>query len=135
MHAPGKKTIPNPELPDDWKPAALALEKKEEFSQAIRIYEIVILKHPLVPYAYDRLLIIYRKQKSYQKEWALLTNALAKFDKLLHPAGGSKKIAGLSRKIAASVGLTDKKGSHLYQPQPIARWEKRLATVKKRMPT
>jgi hypothetical protein len=42
------------------------------------------------------------------------------------------KITSISKLLTKSLGLTDKKGKALYQPQPIARWEKRRELLIKR---
>jgi hypothetical protein len=43
------------------------------------------------------------------------------------------KIAELSQKISKSTGLTDKKGEHIYFPEPIPQWIKRQATVEQKL--
>lgn len=118
-----------------WKTTALQLEKQGDNKAAINIYENELKKRPLEPYVYNRLMICYRKEKQYKKELALATTAIEKFKALLQPVKNthSKKIASLSRSILISTGLTNKKGAPMYYPQPIAGWEKRKLTIKRKL--
>ena len=119
----------------DWKSSARLLEVAGDNNKAIAIYKTVLAKHPFNAYLYDRLMILYRKEKMYQKELALINEAIKNFTGLLHPRKNdhSKKVANLSKSILQAVGLSDKRGQLLYQPQPIARWEKRKKTVVKKV--
>jgi len=118
-----------------WKPQALQFEKQADYEKAIDIYEKELKKRPAEAYVYDRLMIVYRKEKKYKKELALISTAIEKFKTLLQPQKNShsKKIASLSRSILLSTGLTSKKGAPLYYPQPIARWEKRRITLSRKL--
>ena len=122
---------------NDWKASARLLEQEGNNEKAIHLYESILKKHSRDAYIYDRLMILHRKEKAYKKELSLITTAIGKFTDLLQPGKNvhSKKVATLSKSILHSVGLTDKKGIALYQPQPIARWEKRKKTVKQKLTT
>ncbi|MEP6724800.1 MAG: hypothetical protein ABJC98_03240 [Bacteroidota bacterium] len=119
----------------DWKRSARLLEQDGDNEEAIDIYKAVLKKQPHNAYLYDRLMIIYRKEKAYKKELSVITAAIKKFSDLIQPVkkAHSKKITSLSKSILHAVGLTDKKGLVLYQPQPIARWEKRKRTANQRL--
>lgn len=110
-------------------------ELGKDLSAAAELYEEAIKEDPLNEYAYDRLMIIYRKQKEYKKELKLINAAIKAYQQFYksHQHTGSKKIAEISKKLNRSFGLTDKKGNNLYQPEPIAGWEKRKAVVQKRI--
>jgi hypothetical protein len=45
----------------------------------------------------------------------------------------SKKISEISSKLNKAFHLVDKKGSSLYAPELIDRWEKRKGVVEKKM--
>jgi hypothetical protein len=45
----------------------------------------------------------------------------------------SKKISEISSILNKAFHLVDKKGSSLYAPEPIDRWEKRKGVVEKKM--
>jgi len=104
-----------------------------DMSLAIGRYKDVLKKDPLNQNAYNRLMLLYRRQKDYQNELRIIKQGLSEFRKF-YKAGktGSKKIAELSKKLNLSVGLTDKKGNNVYEPEPIPKWEKRKLVVEKR---
>ncbi|MEP7277706.1 MAG: hypothetical protein ABI813_03595 [Bacteroidota bacterium] len=120
---------------NNWKVSGRQLEQQGEDKKAIGLYEAALKKYPVDVYLYNRLMILYRKQKFYKKELALITLGIKKFSALLHPNRhhGAIKIASLSKSILQAVGLSDKKGLALYQPQPIARWEKRKKTASRKL--
>jgi len=110
-------------------------EQEGDNKNAIAVYEQLIKKHPLEALLFDRLMILYRKEKQFKKELALLEKAINSFTELLLPsdARANKKVANLSKSISQSVGLADKKGAALYYPQPIAKWQKRKIFLKKKI--
>jgi tetratricopeptide (TPR) repeat protein len=121
--------------PGNWMSSGKLLEQEGNNKDAIHLYEDELRKHPRNIYVYDRLMILYRKEKAYRKELSLITKAIGKFKNLYQPEinSHSKKVASLSKSILHAVGLADKKGLALYQPQPIARWEKRKKTVNQKL--
>ena len=101
---------------------------------AIKDYEEAIKKDPLAEKAYDRLMILYRKDKNYKKELQLINSGIKAFESFYKSRkSNSKKIAEISKKLNRSFGFTDKKGVAVYDPEPIARWKKRKVTVEKRI--
>src|SRR4026207_1627391 len=109
-------------------------ETKEDISLAINDYEEAIQKDPLAEKAYDRLMILYRKEKNYKSELKLINSGIKAFESFYKSRkSGSKKIAEISKKLNKSFGFTDKKGNAVYDPEPIARWKKRKVTVEKRI--
>ena len=113
---------------------ALRAEEKEDVALAIKDYEEAIQKDPLAEKAYDRLMILYRKDKNYKKELQLINSGIKAFETFYRSRKtGSKKIAEISKKLNRSFGFTDKKGNAVYDPEPISRWKKRKITVEKRI--
>lgn len=112
----------------------LAREKEAagEYDEAIAAYRQMIKKHHRKEFAWQRMMIIYRKQKEYKKELATLNDAIDDFKKLFAKKNTNKNktIANISRKLMRSFGLSDKKGNELYFPQPVQRWEKRRQGLK-----
>ena len=109
-------------------------EEKEDIPLAIKDYEAVIQKDPLREKAYDRLMILYRKEKDYKSELRLINAGIKSFENFYRSKkSGSKKIAEISKKLNRSFGFTDKKGNAVYDQEPIARWKKRKITVEKRI--
>ena len=109
-------------------------EEKENISIAIKEYEEAIKKNTLAEKAYDRLMILYRKEKNYKKEFRIITAGIKAFESFYKSKKSrSKKIAEISQKLNRSFGFTDKKGNSLYDPEPIARWKKRKEVVEKKI--
>ena len=109
-------------------------EEKEDVALAIKDYEEAIQQNPLAEKAYDRLMILYRKEKDYKNELRIITKGIKSFEDLYKSKkSGSKKIAEISKKLNRSFGFTDKKGNMLYDPKPIAQWKKRKAVVQKKI--
>jgi len=125
--------------PIDHKPQELLdqakqAEAEEDIETAIDFYEQIIKADDLNEFAYNRLLILYRKKKAYVKEVKLLDRGIAAFEK--HFKAGtkhSKQITSVSEQLNKALGLTDKKGNRLYDPEPIAKWKKRREVAVKRI--
>ncbi|HTD94963.1 MAG TPA: hypothetical protein VK644_14155 [Chitinophagaceae bacterium] len=119
----------------DWLAKGLEWEKAGETDKAINAYEKIIKKNPLQEQAYERLMIIYRKQKEYRKELAIIKAGIAAFNKFYATAmkpSTDKKVISISRALLKSTGLADKKGNPLFQREPIGKWTKRKQMVEKR---
>ena len=112
-----------------------ALQEKTDPATAVKTYEAMLKKDDLNIHAYNRLMILYRKQNEYKKEAALIKKAIAAYVAFYkkHQPSHSKKIVSLSKALAKSTGLTGKSGKSLYDPEPIAGWKKRLENLKKKM--
>ena len=109
-------------------------EEKEDISLSIKDYEEAIKANPLFEKAYDRLMIFYRKDKDYKNELRIINTGIKSFEDFYKSRKSrSKKIAEISKKLNRSFGFTDKKGNTVYDPEPIARWKKRKATVEKKI--
>ncbi|WP_207492091.1 hypothetical protein [Aridibaculum aurantiacum] len=111
-------------------------EADDDYEQAITLYEQVIKADPVHEHAYNRLMIIYRKLKFYKDELRTINNGLKAYEKLYKPSikgAKAKKIAEISNSLLKSTGLADKKGNHLYEPEPIAGWKKRKIIVEKKL--
>ena len=109
-------------------------EEKLDVTVSIKDYAEIIKRDPLREKAYDRLMILYRKEKDYKSELRLINTGIKTFEAFYKSKKtGSKKIAEISKKLNRSFGFTDKKGNAVYDPEPIARWKKRKVTVEKRI--
>jgi tetratricopeptide (TPR) repeat protein len=114
---------------------AKTAEQEDTIDDAIDNYEKVIKEDPLNEYAYDRLMILYRKNKEYKKELKIINAAVTAYT-AFYKKGKAKRtgsVATISEKINKAFGLVDKKGNELYEPEPIARWKKRKAVVEKKI--
>jgi hypothetical protein len=109
-------------------------EEKEDISLAIKDHEEAIKANPLFEKTYDRLMILYRKDKDYKNELRIINTGIKSFEDFYRSRKtDSKKIAQISKKLNRSFGFTDKKGNAVYEPEPIARWKKRKVIVEKRI--
>lgn len=109
-------------------------DEKENVPVAIKNYEGSIKKDSLAEKAYDRLMIIYRKEKEYKNELRIINAGIKAFGEFYKSRKSrSKKVAEISKKLNSSFGFTDKKGNAVYDPEPIARWKKRKVIVQKKI--
>ena len=109
-------------------------EAEQDYFTAAEVYENAIKADPLAEQAYDRLMIVYRKLKEYKKELQVINKGIKAYEQFYKSrASKSKKIAELSNKLNLSVGLSDKKGNIIYQPEPINKWKKRKLVVEKKI--
>lgn len=120
---------------DDWLSQAVEHEEEGEWAEAARAYEKLLKKFPRNEKIFDRLMIMYRKLKDYQKELATIETAVKAFDihKPKRSGAADKKISRISNALLKATGLVNKKGENLYLPGPVGRWEKRKVTVLKRL--
>jgi len=109
--------------------------EKTDPSLAIETYKQIVEKDPLQTRAYDRLMILYRKEKDYKKELSIINSGIKTFEKFYKDQLGkpSKKISEISKQLNKAFHLIDKKGNSLYAPEPIDRWQKRKEVVEKKM--
>ena len=119
----------------DWLAIAETHEREGELAEAAVAYKKLVKAYPLNEKAYNRLMLLYRQLKEYKKELAVINKAITVFKNNFsknHRSPG-KKITQLSKALQKATGLTDKKGNNIYQPEPLARWEKRKMTVMNRL--
>ncbi|MGN6177726.1 MAG: hypothetical protein ACTHNW_00995 [Mucilaginibacter sp.] len=87
--------------------------EKTDPSVAIELYHRILETDPLQIHAYDRLMILYRKDKNYQKELSVINSGIKTFEKFYKAQSGkpSKKISDISKKLNKAFHLVDKKGN------------------------
>jgi tetratricopeptide (TPR) repeat protein len=108
--------------------------EEQDVSVAIADYEEAIKTNPLAEKAYDRLMIIYRKDKDYKSELKVINAGIKAFENFYKSKkSDSRKVAEISNKLNRSFGFTDKKGNAVYDPEPIAKWKKRKTIVLKKI--
>ncbi len=115
--------------------AATEAEKNKDNADAIKLYKEILQRDNLYIQAYDRLMKLYRQGKDYKKELAIINKGIKAYEtyyRKLQPKH-SKTINELSAKLNKAFGFTDKKGNKTYNPEPIGKWQKRKATVEKRL--
>ncbi len=122
--------------PDDWLIEAKELEQQGELEEAAAAYEKAIKEKPKNEFAHDRLMIIYRKEKEYKKELAVINRAIKIFEEVFKSHSrhtGNKKLASISKSLLKSLDMADSKGQALYKAGPLSRWNKRKKVVEKKI--
>lgn len=116
---------------------AAAAEKEDNPGLAEKLYKKQMQQKAFNVTVYTRLMIIYRKQKKYKEELDIINRGLSHFKE--HQTNLSSKkainpaIKRLSKSLNKSLGLVDKKGNFVYEPEPVPAWKKRKATVEKKL--
>ena len=129
------KTIPDREH----LAQAKALEADGEADEAIEIYQRVLKGDPLNETAIGRLLVLYRRQKEYKLELALLQSAISAYEAVQLEAQGAwrkknQKAARISLALAKKLGIAGrKKEGPIYDDRLVTTWRKRKALVMKRL--
>ena len=115
----------------------LSLEAEGDLKEAEKHYNIVLDKDSLNVTAYNRLMIIFRKQKEYRKELGTINKAIKSYEadakSSIQERKLNSKIATLSRSLAKSLGLLTKSGIPVYINEDVDRWIKRREIVKKKL--
>jgi len=115
---------------------AKAAEANDAIAEAIANYKCCIKLRPAYEPAYNRLMILYRKNKEPKKELDIINNGIKAFEAIYNNASKktlTKTAVQLSKSLSKSTGLTDKKGKDLFEQPPIPRWRQRAALVQKRL--
>jgi tetratricopeptide (TPR) repeat protein len=122
--------------PKEWLEKANAHERNDELNEAAEAYKKAIGENPNQELPYQRLMIIYRKQKEYRKELEIIRAGIKAFEELYRSSlkvTYSKKIEQLSRALMKSTGLTDRKGQQLYDREPVGSWRRRKTLVENKL--
>jgi len=114
---------------------AKSAEKDDDLQVAAATYKKLIKMHYRREIAYQRLMVIYRKQGDLKKEMDIIKEAIDEFSKILFVSKRlhSKKVEKLSRGLIHSTGLGGKGAIHLHKPEPIAGWEIRRQRLEKKL--
>ncbi len=109
--------------------------KNKDNSLAIKLYREVLKIDPMQIPAYNALMKIYRKEKAYKNELAIINSGIKIYEKYYNDHSGkhSKQVKAISEKLNKSFGLVDKKGSKLYNPEPIGKWQSRKELVNRKL--
>jgi tetratricopeptide (TPR) repeat protein len=109
-------------------------EEKENWNEAIKIYQQLVKQNPRDEFPYDRLMVIFRKQKRYPEELKLIDKGLKTFgdvykkrsEKFISKHKGLDK---LSQALIKKAGLAKNE----FVPEPIKTWLKRKEIVEKKL--
>lgn len=117
----------------DLRDKARDLEKGGDLMSAIKTYRRILKRDPHHIDTYNRIMILYRKQKMYAEEVETIDEAIRHFSEFYAPRSvHNATVKRLSDRINKAFGMVDKKGRAVYEPGPIAAWKKRRVTAYKR---
>ena len=112
-------------------------ESAGEPDKAAKEYEQAISHGPFDERPYDRLMVIYRKMKDYEKELKVISKGLEVFrkhyDKKANQFRGNDKLGKLSKALLRTLSGKDKKSNFNPYPEPVGRWDTRRVTVEKKL--
>ena len=112
-------------------------ETNGELDKAAGIYKLLIRKNDLEALYYDRLMIIYRKQRDYPHELEIINKGIKAFGDYFSTRAEkvfSKhklQVTKLSQALIKKTGLKDK--NHEYLPEPLNKWRKRKKLLLKKI--
>jgi len=117
---------------------ARQLEKEGKSADALKIYRALARRKPLNADAYNRMMVILRKQKKYNAELETIRQAIAAAETAIASSQQAfddkdRDSAALSRKLATSLGLLNDEGLPVYEEPQLRAWRKREAVVEKRL--
>jgi hypothetical protein len=117
---------------------AMVAEEEGNMVKAVKLYEQNIKEDYADEFAFERLMIIYRKQKEYADELRVINRGIALFQQNMkdhlknslsrHIDG--KKLEQLSNAIMKKTGANS---TDLHFPDPIDKWIKRKEIVEKKL--
>ena len=116
-------------------------EQNEDTEAAIKLYEENIKEGYPEPFAFDRLMILYRKLKRYKDELRVIKRGIKVFTEanekrrkgMFQAARSKRQVHALSEELMKKTGLADKKGNEIYLPEPLGKWTKRKEVVEKKV--
>lgn len=125
------------ELPVSYAELCAAAEEREranDLTAAVTLYKKSIALRPVNEFAYNRLMIIYRRQKEYKQERGIIKTAIKVYEELYKPKRAvSRMVSTLSNRINKATGLADKSGKSNVDIGPVGKWRKRLQLLNKRI--
>jgi tetratricopeptide (TPR) repeat protein len=113
-------------------------ESNGEPATAIKLYQRATKMEPHNELPYNRLMILYRKEKQYEEELEIINKGIRTFEEFYQKRseklfGGRKSATQLSNALAKSLGQRGKKVQELYFPEPVPKWIKRREVVEKKV--
>ena len=129
------KATVKPLTGEEWFRMGTDSEKKGDVAEAIAAYQGMVRKNYRVEFAYNRLATIYRNQKMYDKELAVIKSAIKALESLFAKRNmkHDKRILAISKRIMRSTGLADNRGKELYKPEPLRKWLRREKSLLRKM--
>lgn len=116
-------------------------EQNDDLEAAIKVYEENIKEAYTNAFAFERLMIIYRKLKQPRNELRVIKKGISVFTRFnegqmkasVSTRKNKKHLIELSNLFMTKAGLKDKKGNSTHLPEPVNKWMKRKTLVEKKM--
>jgi len=123
---------------DERNEAARQAEKNHDVRKATQLYEQNIRQDYADKFAFDRLMIIYRKQKKYKEELKVINRGLEVFqtqmeNRLAHSLKQRIKPEALRQLSKAIINRAGLKDEDLLPADPVGRWMKRKLVVNQKL--
>ncbi len=122
---------------DELIDAAKEAETEDDLEKSASFYERALKMQSLQEGPRNRLMILYRKMKKYEEEEKTIKAGIKAFEEYFKKK--SEKLIGkntaasrLSNQLLKTLSK-NKKATPTYEPEPIAKWKKRLAVVEKKL--
>ena len=115
---------------------AKAAEAADDLKKAEQLYQRLLRQDTHNETAYNRLMIIYRKQKEFKKELETVKDGIAAFEEKYASSiktPSNKKVSHLSTAFLKATGLANKKGKPSYLPEPLPKWHRRKEILEKKL--
>lgn len=123
---------------DERNKIASDAEEDGDINKAVRFYEQNIKEAYADKLAFERLMIIYRKQKEYKEELRVIKRGIEVFqenmkERMKHSLAGRVGDKKLEQLSSAILKVTGQKKEELHFPDPIDKWLKRKEIVEKKL--
>jgi hypothetical protein len=134
-----KKADELPRIPalstQEKKELAMQAEKKGDFQRAIELYEQILGVRSAEEYCYNRMMILYRKNKMYKKELATVKRAIAAFEDRMAKLQSSRHLKNPQRITIKKLSdsLVKKLGLEKVETGPVGRWHSRKMAIEKKL--
>jgi len=113
-------------------------EEDGDINKAARFYEQNIKEDYADKFAFERLMIIYRKEKEYKNELRVIKRGIEVFqqmfkDRVKHTLARRVSDRKLEQLSNAIIKVSGQKKEALHFPDPIDKWLKRKEIVEKQL--
>jgi hypothetical protein len=123
---------------DERNQIAKDAEEDDDVNKAVRFYEQNIKEDYADKFAFERLMIIYRKQKEYKEELRVIKRGIEVFQKNMkervkHSLARHVSDKKLEQLSSAILKITGQKKEEVRFPDPVDKWLKRKEIVEKKL--
>src|ERR1051326_2333258 len=125
---------------DERNKIAKEAEEDDDVNKAVRFYEQNIKEDYADKISFERLMIIYRKQKEYKEELRGIKRGIEVFQKNMkervkHSLARHVSDKKLEQLSSAILKITGQKKEEVHFPDPVDKWLKRKEIVEKKLKT